>query len=265
MNIKEFERYLKVNCKSKTTIKTYLEQINPFLKYCDNKISQEKIDDYMINRKKNVSTATCNLFINALKKYCYFANFYYKIPEQKAIKRKVKPYWTIEELEKEILPYLPIIFRNYDECDLIIRMMFFVGVRPEELCNFKITDIDFSKEFFIVRNGKGDKDRIIPFLDNKIPKELKTHSENTGGTTLFNINYPQLRYIFTTLKEKLNIEYEVTPKITRKSFAKYCVRLGLDSLYIKQLLGHEDIKTTEIYAEPDEKMLIEACEKIKRK
>ncbi len=263
MNIQNFEKQLTLNYSAKKTVEAYINQVKPFIRFCEDNITQEKLENYLLSRRENVSTASYNIFLNAINKYCELSNIKLKIPKQKAVKRKVKPYWTVEEFEGEILPYFTIIFSDYEEKDLMINMMFFVGLRPKEICDFKFEDIDYKKEIFIVRQGKGAKDRIIPFLDNKLIKKLQQYGENKTGK-IFNINYTRLRNIFCKIKQELSLDYEVTPKITRKSFAKYCLRRGMDSLYLKQLLGHEDIKTTEIYAEPDEKMLLEACQKIRR-
>jgi len=50
----------------------------------------------------------------------------------------------------------------------------------------------------------------------------------------------------------------------RISFAKYCLSIGMDISYLKKLMGHSDIKITELYAEPDEKMIKEFCERIRK-
>ena len=69
MNIQEFKKQMQINYSSPKTIQSYVEQIGPFLKFCEGEVSQEGIDDYIILRRQSVATSTCNLFLNALKKY----------------------------------------------------------------------------------------------------------------------------------------------------------------------------------------------------
>lgn len=257
MNIKKFEKQLQINFTSNKTIKTYIDQVGPFLKYCDGDITQEKIDNYMINKREKIKTSSCNVFINALKKYCEFANFNYKIPKQKSIKTRYKYSWTLNEFEKNILPYF------YNEQDVILRVMFFTGLRPHELWGLKIEAIDFKKEIFII-NGKGDKDRIIPFLDGKTIKKLKEYIGKRNKGSVFDLNKQKLTYLFKTIKEKLSIKEDISPYTMRRSFACYCDDQGMSLKKLKQLMGHTDIKTTERYISENPTSLINACKKIRR-
>lgn len=258
MTIEDFQTQLRIKNSSNKTIQTYLKQIRPFLKFCDGEVTQDNINKYLINRRETVSTSSCNLFINALKKYCEYAGLEFEIPKQKSIKMKYYHSWTIEEFENDILQYV------HGEDDLILRFMFFTGLRPNEIINIKKQHIDYKKEIVIVKDGKGEKDRFIPFLDTKLYNDLKVYMEGNNRDTIFDTNEQQLQYLFKRLKQELSIEEEISPYTMRRSFACYCKRNKIDITDIKDLMGHEDIKTTERYVKSNPKTLIETCKEIRR-
>lgn len=263
MIIEEFERQLKLNYSSQKTVESYIKQVRPFLKFCDNNITQENLDDYLLQRREKVSPTSYNLFLNAFIKYCEFANIIFTLPKQQNVKAKVKPYWSLEELENEIISNSTLMFSDYEEVDMVLYFMFFTGLRPEKLREFEIKDIDFNKCLFRVQKAKGGKDRIIPFLNNKLTNKLKTYIANLNRKTLFDYTANQLAYIFTKIKMELSLDYQVSPYIMRRSFAKHCITLGIDISLIQIMMGHEDIKTTLRYAKPDDKILMDICEKVR--
>lgn len=256
MGSEDFKKELQLNYKSEKTIKSYCEQIDPFLRHCNGEVTQEKVDNYIRDRRANVSKSTCNLFINALRKYCEFSNIDIKIPKQETPKKdNTKPYWSVKEFEEEVLHEI------YGDEDVILRTMFFTGLRPHELWNLKAENIDFKQETFII-HGKGDKKRVIPFLDNKLTEKLKGYVKE--GEYVFDINKRKLKYLFDKIKENLSLDYDVTPYIMRRSFACYCEDIGMSLKQIKQIMGHTNIKTTDGYLSENPKRLIEACKKLRR-
>lgn len=263
MDVHKFEKQLKLTYASNKTIESYMKQIRPFLKFCNGEITQTKVDDYIINRREKVCTSSCNLFINAFKKYCEISNIIFKTPKQKGSKSKEKPYLTLKELEHNIIQYTSSLFQNYEEVDLLLCVMFYTGLRPNEIIKLKINHIDFNKNLFIVKNGKGEKDRIIPFLNNKLTKKLKQYIQTNNKEYLFNITNPQMVYIFKKIEENCGLNYKLSPYIMRRSFAKHCIKIGIDVYSLQNMMGHTDISMTLRYAKPDEKMLIEICEKVR--
>ena len=62
MNVKEFEKQLRLNYSSKKTVESYMKQIRPFLNFCNGKVTQDNLDEYFLNRREKVSTTSCNLW-----------------------------------------------------------------------------------------------------------------------------------------------------------------------------------------------------------
>lgn len=260
----KFYEYLQLNKTSKRTIQTYYQQVNCFGKYCNYEFNQINLDKYIIKLKKeNKKQSSLNSFFSSIRVYCKFANLNLVIPIPKRTKRsEIKFYFTEEDM-KNVYKNLPLLSSNYQEKELVIKFMFYTGARPSDLLKLEVKDIDFKNKNIIFRHAKGNKDRIVPFMNNELYLRLKELYENKEGK-VFTITYAQLSYLLKQIKKTLNLEGIVEPRTLRISFAKWCLTKGMDISYLKKLMGHSDIKITELYAEPDEKMIKEFCERIRK-
>lgn len=261
MKLQKFLEWLQLNKNSKKTIKTYFQQVDCFGKYCEYNFNQDNLNKYIIKlREEEKSSATINLFLISIRAYSKFSGVKLDIPTPKKIKkRSIKYHFTEKDLEQILRSY-------YDEEDLILRFMFYTGARPSALKKLNKDHINFKTRDIIFYNAKGNKDRIVPFLNNKLYEDIKKHCESLRRENVFGVSYDQLLKIFKDIKRDLNIaDHEIVePRTMRISFAKYCLSKGMDISYLKKLMGHGDIKITELYAEPDEKMIKEFCEKLRR-
>ena len=261
MKLQKFYEWLQLNKDSHGTIKTYFQYVNCFGKFCDYNFTQNNLDKYVIILREEGKTAsTINLFLISIRAYTKFSGQELLIPKPKKVKRKgIKLYFTEKDLQDILKSY-------YNEKDLALRFMFYFGSRPSELRKLKKDHINFETKDIVFYNAKGNKDRVIPFLNNKLFQDLKEHCDKLINEEVFSISYKQLTKIFNDIKINMNInDHEVVePRTMRISFAKYCLSVGMDISYLKKLMGHSDIKITELYAEPDEKMIKEFCEKIRK-
>jgi integrase/recombinase XerD len=139
------------------------------------------------------------------------------------------------------------------------------GLRVSEIVNLKIADIDSGRMQIFIHRAKGKKDRYVnlsPILLDILrkylleykprPKEFLFESEQT------NTAYPTrtAQQIFANAKEKAGIKKEVGIHSLRHSFATHLLDKGTDIKYIKDLLGHFNIKTTERYLHVSKEKLI---------
>lgn len=267
MKLQKFYEWLQLNKNSKKTINSYFQQVNCFGKFCDYKFTQDNLDKYIIKLKEEEkSPSTINAFLTAIRSYCTYAEYdmnKLKIPIPKRVKRgAIKFYFTEKDMEK-IYKQLTLLNGDYKFKELILRFMFYTGVRPSELLDLKPEHINLTTRDIYIYNAKGNKDRIIPILNDKLHSDLKNNF-NYSPDKVFNISYAQINYLFKQIKELLQLDGVVEPRTMRISFAKYCLSCGMDISYLKKLMGHTDIKITELYAEPDEKMIKETCEKIRK-
>ena len=156
------------------------------------------------------------------------------------------------------------------------------AVKVQELVDLKVCDINLNDTVTIVLTGKGGKSRIVPVM-KPTGELLRQYIEGNGlshparrRNPLFTNrgNQPLTRAGVTYILKKYaaqaqaigvkDISEEITPHWLRHSKAMHLLQSGVNLIYIRDLLGHSDVSTTEIYARADETMkrkaLLEAYE-----
>lgn len=253
---------------SSSTIKTYINEVRVFLGAIGSHpaatYTVQQLRDYLqyCFEHLKLSENTLHSRINALK-------FYY----EQVLKRE-KFFWDIPRPKKPM--QLPKLL-NEDELarlfnsiqnkkhKAILFTAYSAGLRVSEVVNLKLADIDGKRMQIHIRDAKGKKDRYVnlsPVLLDILrqyvkmvkptPKEYLFESEQTGKA------YPTrtVQQIFTNAKKKAGILKEVGIHSLRHSFATHLLDKGTDIRYIKDLLGHFDIKTTERYLHVSKKQLV---------
>lgn len=162
-----------------------------------------------------------------------------------------------EEIEKllNFKPNTALEYRN----KAMIELMYACGLRVSEMVNLEINDINLTDNYVRIF-GKGKKERIVPIADvtTNILKEYLTIYRNSllkGYLTdkVFISSYGKgitRQGFFKILKEiakERGIEKNFSPHTLRHSFATHLLEHGADLRSIGEMLGHENIKTTQIY------------------
>jgi site-specific recombinase XerD len=133
----------------------------------------------------------------------------------------------------------------------VIMFLYYAGLRLDEAINIKWQDIDFDRETIHLKTAKGDKERVI-FLHKKLRKMLEIYGTKKEGLVFVSqrngkYNKRTIQQIIKSASKKAGIKKNVTPHTLRHSFATHLLESGADIRYIQQLLGHKDLKTTQIY------------------
>ena len=256
----KFHEWLQLNYNSKRTVESYFQQVNAFGQFCNYEFTQDNLNKYLLKwKEENKTNATFNSFKIAMISYCKYTNTKFDFPKWLKTRRKEIKFYLTEDMLNEVLKYF------HGEEDLILRLMFYTGARPSEILNLYVEHINFEKKDIIFYNAKGNKDRVVPFINNKLYLDIKQYCLNKSRL-VFNINYYDINSNIKKIKKILSLPDTeiIEPRTMRISFAKYCLSIGMDISYLKKLMGHSDIKITELYAEPDEKMIKEFCERIRK-
>jgi site-specific recombinase XerD len=155
-------------------------------------------------------------------------------------------------LEKSVLAELRETARVCFSDRTIVEMLYATGVRADELCQLKKEDVSWNEELITVWKGKGMKSRIIPFTP-ECGERLKMYlaSRDDDSPYLFvnkwgkQLTPGTLRFYFQDISRRLG--RRVYPHLLRHTFAMHLAIKGAPLEAIKKFMGHENIKTTEIY------------------
>lgn len=264
---KDFLEYLKYERRvSVNTVDSYGENLL-LLKNYTNKdlisLKKEDIKDFLDNVEATPRTKAHYLTVfNSFYKYLVFMDKIKSNPcdgiKAPKLEKKLPTYLTNEEIAKlfNIRLTKPVDYRN----KAILEVMYATGARISEVINLELNQIDF-EECIIRVVGKGKKERIIP-LDDVAIEALDNYINNyrpflikneTCNYVFLNKNGEKIsrQMIFKILKNlanKAGITKEISPHTLRHSFASNLLNNGADLRVIQELLGHENLETTEIYS-----------------
>lgn len=149
-------------------------------------------------------------------------------------------------------PYRFLRYRNH----ALFSMFVFAGLRKNELLHLKLTDVDIENLSIFVRQGKGNKDRIVP-MSNTLAHILKRYLQErkrlnkTCPEFFASLNRNQgftddgLKHVVDDLKKASGISFTIHK--LRHTFATLMLEGGCDIYSLSRMMGHSDIKTTTIY------------------
>jgi site-specific recombinase XerD len=251
---------LSLKAYSESTIKTYKNEFSIFLQTLGKtdaaSLTQQRLKDYLqyCHDKLKLSEHTIHSRMNAMKFYYEQVlgreKFFWEIPRPK------KPDQLPKVLgEKEIgrmfnalknLKHKAILFTAYS-----------AGLRVSEVTNLKISDVDSDRMQLRIEKSKGKKDRYVGLsilLLDVLRAYLKSTRPMPARYVFENPDKPGEAYsirsaqkVFQLSKEKALVNKAVGIHSLRHSFATHLLEKGIDIRYIKDLLGHFNIKTTERY------------------
>ncbi|MCK4664095.1 MAG: tyrosine-type recombinase/integrase [Bacteroidales bacterium] len=239
-----------------TTRKSYIGCYLSFLRHYNFRhpslITDEEIRNFLVKIRilKENSSSYLNLTISAI-------NFYYT----HILKRKLNTGTIIRPKKEKILPevicqdeIIGLIEKTKNiKHKLVLSLLYSLGLRRQELIDLKTSDIDFQRNVIIVKQGKGKKDRQIPiprnlkeqiisYLPEYKPEKYLIEGNKHGkysGTSVINI--------VKDAAKRAGITKNVYPHILRHSIATHMLEEGTDITFIREFLGHNDLKTTMRY------------------
>lgn len=265
-NLENYRNYLKYErAYSDNTVGAYMNDLNKYEEFLKKDILESDTEDLERYLKyiKNLESTTVAHKITSIKSY-----FNYNIkrgivsvnPADKVSRPKLTKhlpeYLTEEEVGKllDVEVKSPYDYRN----KTILELLYSSGIRISELVNIKTSNYD-SEECLIRIMGKGSKERIVPlgdyainimndYMNNYRPLINKKHTDyvfvNNRGDKI------SRQFIFKVIKKealKKGIKKDISPHTLRHTFATHLLKNGADLRIIQELLGHENISTTQIY------------------
>lgn len=220
-------------------------------------------------QRERLSSSTVNRIISALKGFfSYLVRYEYiqknPVERVKSIKgsRKLPSVLTLEEVHL-LLNAPDNSFQGIRDASLF-QIFYSTGCRLSELTAMNENDLDIDKGFILV-HGKGNKDRFVYLTepakavlkqylslkytylqtDKVYMNEKKALIINTRGKR---ITAQGVHYIFKKYTDQLQLNKHITPHTLRHTFATHILDNDAGIRVVQELLGHENISTTQIYS-----------------
>ena len=262
--INEFKSYLMYEKMfSSNTVNSYVRDLEEFNSFLESEyikhVTYKDIRSYLAHMyNKKYSSRTISRKLSAIRSF-------YKYEVNKGVirdnpcllisnpkvEKKLPNYLSYNEIETML--EVPDTFKNNSLRDkLIIEILYSTGIRISELVNIKVKDIDFYNNQILIL-GKGNKERYVIF-GNTLKDMLKEYiSIKSDSEYLITNKYNKkmsTRSIEEIVKKIVKIDgikNKVTPHTIRHTFATHMLNEGADLRVVQELLGHENLKTTEVY------------------
>ncbi|MEK7652949.1 MAG: site-specific tyrosine recombinase/integron integrase [Patescibacteria group bacterium] len=244
---------LKLRNYSPKTINSYLRCLSDyfnFLKDGFEKMDIDKIREYLLSKKeKGYAPQTINLCLNAIKFfYREVLKNYQRIDLKFAKRNKSLPTVLTKE---EIVRILDNISNKKHY--LMVALAYGAGLRVSEVTNLKVGNVFLAELTICIRQSKGRKDRLTVFpeklkediyflIANRSPASYLFES-NRGGK----LTERTAQKVFDEALKKSGVKKPATFHSLRHSFATHLLENGTDIRYVQELLGHQNIRTTQIY------------------
>ena len=250
-----FRRELKIRKYSPRTIKSYTLCLEQYFSYKRENLGifdEENIKNFLSTLvDKNLSSSSINLSLQAIQ---FFYREIQKVPQKIYFRFAKKPQRLPVVLShSEILSCIDHTVNGKHK--MILSLAYASGLRISEVQNLKVQDIDFQSFVIHLKGAKGQKDRITPFSEKLVnglrnliagKKAMDFVFESNRGGKLTTMS---LSKIFQNALKKSGIQKPATFHSLRHSFATHLLENGTDVRYVQELLGHQNIRTTQRYTQ----------------
>lgn len=272
-HVKEFINFITVEIGlSPRTVKEYYHDLRIFLGFFmphfNEELTLDTIDERTLREfltylklDKSYTPEAINRKIATLKAYFSFLEsegYIKKNPMVKVKSAKLGKHLPKVLTENEIKLFFDALYSSNDKYNIrdrsIFEIFYATGMRISEVVGMNRGDIDFDKMTIKVK-GKGDKERMVLVNESSVKalKEYLNIRPNVNTPALFiskkntRLTSRMIEYIFLKYLEKTGINKSASPHTIRHSFATHMLERGSDLVTIKELLGHENLSTTQIY------------------
>lgn len=235
------------------TVKAYCCCVRAYLVFLERDfevLDEGKIRAFLIGKRDaGLASQTVNLYLNAIK---FFYRDVLKVDTDIGIRfarrrQRLPVLLTHVEISRMILSTRNVKHR------LLLALAYGAGLRVSEVLALRVSDIDFEKWLLCVRRGKGDRDRMT-LLPEKLVDDLRFWSKGRDPMDFVfesqrggKLSSRSAQNVFEAALKRAGVFRKATFHSLRHSFATHLLENGTDIRYIQELLGHSNIRTTQIY------------------
>jgi site-specific recombinase XerD len=252
-------------------------------RFCLKNLSRDSVEKFLhwLEHERQCSVATRNQRLSAIHAFCKYLQYeqpesimkfqdIISIPHKKNISGNFA-YMALEGIQAILAQPDQLTWQGRRDLALL-SVMYDSGARVQEIADLCTCDIRLEYPATLKLTGKGNKTRIVPIMD-ATAKLLKSYCHNNDikidAVNRFPLFFNRSRIKFTRsgitfilqkyaeiarIAHSDLIPVTVTPHMLRHSKAMHLLQSGVNLVYIRDVLGHSSVKTTEIYARADTKM-----------
>ena len=193
------------------------------------------------------------------------------MPQVSKLPRVVLSHSQARRLIEAPSPFTPVGKRDR----ALLELLYGTGLRVAECARLELRDVDLGKGTLFVRQGKGKKDRVVPFagqaaaaLDLYLREGRPAFARTARQQALFLSSRSgkamasgSIQLVVREHARAAGLEVAVTPHILRHTYATHLIQGGADVRHVQKLLGHASLQSTTIYTRVFPKDLKKAVEK----
>jgi integrase/recombinase XerD len=276
---------------SKNTIYSYRDTFKLFLRYCQevkqipaerlelNVLTNDLITGFLdwLESERKCGITTRNLRLTAIHSFFRYVQYeeptgLFHLQKAMSVPMKKAPKAMVEHLSPEAMQ---LLLAQPDRSSLkgrrdltLMSVLYDTGARVQELIDLRAGDTFLETPAVVQLTGKGNKTRRVPLMKNTVlllqryKLELKLDSPSKNEHPLFTnsqhnkltkegIAYILSKYAAAARKTSSIVPPKVRAHMFRHSKAMHLLQAGVNLIYIRDFLGHVDLKTTEVYARTD--------------
>lgn len=285
---------------SKNTIQSYRDTFSLLLRYFSdiknivpekvsvNTVGKESVEEFLLwlesergcsISSRNQRLAAIHAFFRYLQsekpEYMYQCQRLLSIPVKKAPKKP--PVYLSDASMGRLLSQPDMLTQHGRRDATLLSVLYDSGARVQELADLTPRNLRLEEPFYITLTGKGRKTRQVPIMKQTAMllisyiKEQKINTADKLDHPLFfncwkgKLTRQGIAYIINKYVESLMIKDNVTPHVFRHSKAMHLTQSDVNPIYIRDILGHADLKTTGVYSRSNMEMKRRALEKVEEK
>lgn len=269
--LKDYENYLKIErAMSRNTVASYCSDVSKFISRCDRElryVDADFVEDYIAGLEY-VTKRSQARFLSSLRSFFGWLVMEGVLSDNPCdnvdspkLGRYLPQVLSVGEVEAVIAAVDMSTWQGFRD-RAILEVLYGCGLRVSEAVELKISHLYFD-EGYIKVTGKGNKERLVPigqmaadavnaYLERR-PQPYDAVSDDLVFLNRFGRSLSRQSMFLMMKKMALlaDVRKEISPHTLRHSFATHLVENGADLRLVQEMLGHENLTTTEIYTHID--------------